>query len=120
MSVLGFKLVMSVTFGIIVFRACGDSESHLCARATAMLPLSLLVLGQGFGYPPPPPPGSACSYTPPEDPTITYDLSAIMALGTLPPISASSGTNSQFFVAVCQSVTRKCSSQECSTCDADP
>lgn len=86
-----------------------------------MLPLSLLVLGQGFGYPPPPPPGSACSYTPPEDPTITYDLSAIMALGTLPPISASSGTNSQFFVAVCQSVTRKCSSQECSTCDvSDP
>lgn len=57
-----------------------------------------------------------CSYTPPEDPTITYDLSAIQALGTLPPIEASSA---ELFIAVCQQSSRTCSPSECSTCDVN-
>ena len=84
-------------------------------------PFSMLVMAQGFGMPPPPPPGKACSFTPVEDPSITYDLSPLMGLGTLPAIPASSGTNSQFFIAICQQVDRKCSGAECLTCDVqDP
>ena len=70
--------------------------------------------------PPPPPPGITCSFTPPEDPSITYDLTPLQQLGTLPAIPASSGTNSQFFISICGAPTRTCATQ-CSTCDVhDP
>ena len=84
-------------------------------------PLHLLSLSQLHFAPPSPSAAGSCKFTPPSDPTVHYDLTPVQALGQLPPIAAASGGNSQFFVAVCQQPTRKCSQEECQTCDVkDP